>query len=114
MGQEDVAKEAAQQVQFNLTQKRARFPRISGPQRDPGGSRTLVGRPLHDTSEKSTGIASDAGSKPYEFGDTLNLDIPETLKRAIEREGLKVPLELEYKDLMVHQTELPVVVPPRS
>jgi Ca-activated chloride channel homolog len=32
----------------------------------------------------------------YEFGDTLNLDVSETLFSAIQREGLKVPLELEY------------------
>ncbi len=59
----------------------------------------------HDTAELATGVAADAASKPYEFGDTMNLDIPATLKNAIEREGLKVPLELDYSDLMVHQTE---------
>jgi Ca-activated chloride channel family protein len=35
----------------------------------------------------------------------MNLDIPATLKNAIEREGLKVPLNLDYSDLMVHQSE---------
>ena len=43
--------------------------------------------------------------KPYEFGDTLNLDISQTLFSAIQREGLKVPLHLEYSDLHVHQSE---------
>ncbi len=104
MGQEDVAKEAAQQVQFNLTQKGLDFLGYRALKGILGAlGRSSVG--AHDTSEKSTGVASDAGSKPYTFGDTLNLDIPETLKRAIEREGLSVPLALEYKDLMVHQTE---------
>ena len=41
----------------------------------------------------------------YEFGDTLNLDISETLFSAIRREGAKVPLNLEYSDLHVHQCE---------
>ena len=104
MGQEDLAKEAAQQVQFNLTQKGLDFLGYRALKGILGAlGRSSVG--AHDTSEKSTGIASDAGSKPYAFGDTLNLDIPETLKNAIEREGLSVPLALEYKDLMVHQTE---------
>jgi Ca-activated chloride channel family protein len=44
-------------------------------------------------------------SKPYEFGDTLNIDVNATLKSAISREGLGVPLNLEYSDLMVHQNE---------
>jgi Ca-activated chloride channel homolog len=59
----------------------------------------------HDTNHLSTGIEASAASKPYEFGDTLNLDVNATLKSAIEREGLGVPLNLEYSDLMVHQTE---------
>jgi len=50
-------------------------------------------------------VAAEAASKAYEFGDTLNLDIPATLKNAIQREGLKIPLDLDYSDLMVHQTE---------
>ncbi|MFL6215510.1 MAG: vWA domain-containing protein [Blastocatellia bacterium] len=59
----------------------------------------------HDTNHLSTGIEASAASKPYEFGDTLNLDVNATLKSAIQREGLGVPLNLEYRDLMVHQTE---------
>ncbi|HJQ22667.1 MAG TPA: VWA domain-containing protein [Blastocatellia bacterium] len=59
----------------------------------------------HDTNHLATGIEASAASKPYEFGDTLNLDVNATLKSAIQREGLGVPLNLEYADLMVHQTE---------
>jgi Ca-activated chloride channel homolog len=59
----------------------------------------------HDTNHLSTGIEASAAAKPYEFGDTLNLDVNATLKSAIQREGLGVPLNLEYADLMVHQTE---------
>ena len=44
-------------------------------------------------------------SKQYEFGDTINLDVNATLLSAIAREGLGVPLNLEYKDLYVHQQD---------
>ena len=44
-------------------------------------------------------------SKTYEFGDTLNLDITATLSNAIQREGLSLPLNIEYSDLQVHQCE---------
>jgi len=103
-GQVDEAKEAAQQVQFNLTQKGMDFLGY----RALKGLLSALGRAdfgSHDTPQLSTGIEADAASRPYEFGDTLNLDIPATLKRAIEREGLKIPLDLEYDDLMVHQAE---------
>ena len=59
----------------------------------------------HDTRDLATGIEASGASKPYEFGDTLNLDISETLFSAIRREGAKVPLNMEYGDLHVHQCE---------
>jgi Ca-activated chloride channel homolog len=95
---------AAQQVEFNLTQKGIDFL----------GYRTLrhllsaIGRSnfgSHDTPHLATGVEADAASKTYEFGDSLNLDIPETLKNSLKRNGMKLPLELDYKDLMVHQAE---------
>jgi Ca-activated chloride channel family protein len=103
-GKIDEAKEAAQQVNFSLTQKGMDFL----------GYRALKGllgalgkssAGSHETPHLSTGIEAEAVSKPYEFGDTMNLDIPATLKNAIEREGLTVPLDLKYGDLMVHQSE---------
>jgi Ca-activated chloride channel family protein len=103
-GQIDDAQEAAQQVEFNLTQKGVDFL----------GYRTLrqllsaVGRSSvgsHDTPHLATGIEAEAVSRPYEFGDTLNLDIPATLTNALARGGIGVPLELDYADLMVHQAE---------
>jgi Ca-activated chloride channel family protein len=103
-GQVDEAKQAAQSVQFNLTQKGMDFL----------GYRALrhllgaIGKAnfgAHDTPHLATGVEADAASRPYEFGDSMNLDIPATLKHAIERDGLKVPLNLEYGDLMVHQAE---------
>jgi Ca-activated chloride channel homolog len=59
----------------------------------------------HDTTHLATGIEAEAASKPYEFGDTINLDVNTTLLSAIQREGLSVPLNLEYRDLHVHQCD---------
>lgn len=59
----------------------------------------------HDTRDLATGIDASGGSKPYEFGDTLNLDISSTLFSALQREGVRLPLDLEYSDLHVHQSE---------
>jgi Ca-activated chloride channel homolog len=95
---------AAQQVEFKLTEKGIDFL----------GYRTLrhllsaVGRSSfgsHDTPHLATGVEADAASKVYEFGDSLNLDIPETLKNSLKRSGMKLPMDLDYKDLMVHQAE---------
>jgi Ca-activated chloride channel homolog len=59
----------------------------------------------HDTRDLATGVEASGAAKTYEFGDTLNLDITATLSSAIQREGLQVPLNLEYSDLQVHQCE---------
>jgi len=59
----------------------------------------------HDTRDMATGVEASGAAKPYEFGDVLNLDISETLFSALRREGLRVPLNLEYEDLHVHQSE---------
>ena len=59
----------------------------------------------HDTVYLSTGVEAAAASKRYEFGDTINLDVNTTLLSAIQREGLTVPLNLEYRDLHVHQCD---------
>ncbi|HEY3580524.1 MAG TPA: VWA domain-containing protein, partial [Pyrinomonadaceae bacterium] len=59
----------------------------------------------HDTVYLSTGVEAAAASKRYEFGDTINLDVNTTLLSAIQRDGLQVPLNLEYEDLYVHQCD---------
>ncbi|HEU0122085.1 MAG TPA: VWA domain-containing protein [Bryobacteraceae bacterium] len=61
----------------------------------------------HDTRDLSTGIETSGSSKPYEFGDALNLDVNETLRNAMLRRGPADtgPVELEYADLHVHQSE---------
>jgi len=65
--------------------------------------RSSFGR--HATRDLATGIETSGASRQYEFGDTLNLDISETLFNAVRRDGAKVPVEITYKDLMVHQCE---------
>ena len=65
--------------------------------------RSSFGR--HDTRDMATGVETSGASREYEFGDTLNLDVSETLFNAVRRDGAKVPIEIGYKDLMVHQCE---------
>ncbi|MFQ5816411.1 MAG: VWA domain-containing protein [Terriglobia bacterium] len=71
--------------------------------------RSSFGR--HDTKELATGVEVIGASKPYEFGDHLNLDITATLGHCIKRQmaagstGLTFPLDLDYPDLQVHQSE---------
>ncbi len=93
-----------QQAKFEITDKSLDFLGFKA-LRDLLGSlgKSSFGR--HDTRDMATGIEASGASKPYEFGDTLNLDITATLSSAIQREGLGLPLNLEYNDLQVHQCE---------
>ena len=84
----------------------------------------------HDTREQATGVETTGAPKPYEFGDTLNLDAGGTLLNAAQREaramqearagsglrtsgvgpepgGLKpgARIHVTYEDLMVVQGE---------
>src|SRR3990172_2026252 len=92
------------QVRFELTDKSLDFLGFKT-LKDLLGSlgKSSFGR--HDTRDLATGIETSGASKPYEYGDTLNLDISGTLSHAIQREGLKIPLNIEYQDLLVHQSE---------
>jgi Ca-activated chloride channel family protein len=94
----------AQQAKFEITDKSLDFLGFKT-LRDLMGSlgKSSFGR--HDTRDMATGIEASGASRPYEFGDTLNLDITATLSSAIQREGLSVPLNIEYSDLQVHQCE---------
>jgi len=96
--------EAQQQAKFEITDKSLDFLGFKA-LRDLLGSlgKSSFGR--HDTRDMATGIEASGASKQYEFGDTLNLDITATLSSAIHREGLGLPLNLEYNDLQVHQCE---------
>ena len=59
----------------------------------------------HDTRELATGVEASGSTRRYEFGDTMNLDVNATLLSAVKRGGLKVPLDLDYPDLHVRQSE---------
>jgi Ca-activated chloride channel family protein len=96
--------EAQQQAKFEITDKSLDFLGFKT-LRDLMGSlgKSSFGR--HDTRDLATGIETSGASRQYEFGDTLNLDIAATLSSAIQREGLSLPLNIEYSDLQVHQCE---------
>ena len=94
----------AQQARFEITDKSLDFLGFKSLRNLLGSlGKSSFGR--HDTRDLATGIEASGSSKTYEFGDTLNLDITGTLSNAIQREGLTLPLNIEYSDLQVHQCE---------
>jgi len=94
----------AQQAKFEITDKSLDFLGFKSLRNLLGSlGKSSFGR--HDTRDLATGIEASGSSKTYEFGDTLNLDITATLSSAIQREGLTLPLNIEYSDLQVHQCE---------
>jgi Ca-activated chloride channel family protein len=112
--------EDAGPVRFEVTDKALDFLGYRA-LRDLLGSigRSSAGR--HDTRHLSTGIETVAAPKPYEFGDTLNIDPSGTILNAVQRihreqndgSGMSDPgdaskswsLSIEYTDLMVAQSE---------
>jgi Ca-activated chloride channel homolog len=105
-GKVDDAREAARQVEFSLTGKGIDFL----------GWRTLrhllgaMGKSSfgsHETPHLATGVEAEAASRPYVWGDVLNLDIPATLKSALAREGISDDgrIAMDYADLHVNQAE---------
>jgi Ca-activated chloride channel family protein len=103
-GRIDEGAEAARQVDFRLTGKGLDFLSY----RTLKDLLSAIGKSSfgsHDTPHLATGIEAEAASRPYEFGDAMNLDIPGTLTRALRRGGVRVPLDLDYDDLLVHQAE---------
>jgi Ca-activated chloride channel family protein len=118
---------AEQNLRFEITDKSLDFLGYRA-LRDLLGSigRSSLGR--HDTREMATGIEASGAPKPYEFGDTMNLDAAGTILNAVMRQreqgrgvtlavpgatapgsgaGAAVPfsLDIEYDDLMVAQGE---------
>lgn len=67
--------------------------------------RSSVGR--HDTRELATGVEAGGASKPYEFGDTLNLDASGTILNAVRRAAAagSGAVDVRHQDLMVAQGE---------
>jgi Ca-activated chloride channel family protein len=76
--------EDAGSVKFEVTDKSLDFLGYRA-LRDLLGSmgRSSAGR--HDTRDLSTGVEATAASKPYEFGDTLNIDPSGTILNAVQR-----------------------------
>ena len=104
LGQAGQARERNTEARFEITDKTIDFLGYKT-LRDLLASlgRSSFGR--HDTRDLATGVESGGASRAYEFGDTVNLDISATLFNAVRREGARVPIELDYPDLMVHQCE---------
>ncbi len=114
--------EGAEEARFEVTDKALDFLGYRA-LRDLLGSsgRSSVGR--HDTRHLSTGVEAIAASKPYEFGDTLNIDPSGTILNAVQRQLIEsreaatlaggAPMsgsgeggiEVAYSDLMVAQSE---------
>jgi Ca-activated chloride channel homolog len=68
----------------------------------------------HDTREMATGVEASGAPKPYEFGDTMNLDASATILNAVMRtrraearppSGGPTGIAVDYEDLMVAQGE---------
>ena len=63
----------------------------------------------HDTRDYATGVEAGGAPKPYEFGDTMNLDAAATILSAVKRMGRDAiagpGIEVEQPDLMVAQGE---------
>jgi Ca-activated chloride channel homolog len=91
-------------VRFELTEKTVDFLGYRA-LRDLLGSigKSSFGR--HDTRDLATGVEASGPSRAWQFGDTMNLDVSATLLSAVAREGVKVPLDVDYQDLQVRQTE---------
>ncbi len=95
---------AGRPIKFELTEKGSDFLGYKTLRNLLGSlGKSSLGR--HDTRDLATGVEASGPSKAYEFGDTLNLDISGTLLSAVAREGVKVPLDVDYGDLLVHQAE---------
>jgi len=104
MGRPEVSEPLPRNVKFEVTEKGLDFLGYKTLRNLLGSlGKSSVGR--HDTPHLSTGVEAAAASKLYAFGDTINLDVNTTLLSAIQREGLTVPLNLEYSDLHVHQCD---------
>ena len=103
-GQGEIGEAMPRNIKFQVTEKGLDFLGYKTLQKLLGSvGKSSIGR--HDTPQLDTGIEAALSSKQYEFGDTINLDVNATLMSAITREGLGVPLNLEYKDLYVHQQD---------
>ena len=103
-GQGEVGEPLPRNIKFEVTEKGLDFLGYKTLQKLLGSlGKSSIGR--HQTHYLDTGVEAALASKKYEFGDTINLDVNATLLSAIAREGVRVPLNLEYSDLYVHQQD---------
>ena len=103
-GQGEVGEPLPRNIKFEVTDKGLDFLGYKTLQKLLGSmGKSSIGR--HETPHLDTGVEAALSSKEYEFGDTINLDVNATLMSAIAREGLGVPLNLEYSDLYVRQQD---------
>jgi Ca-activated chloride channel family protein len=103
-GQGDIGEPMPRNIKFEVTEKGLDFLGYKTLQKLLGSlGKSSIGR--HETHYLDTGVEAALSSKQYEFGDTINLDVNATLLSAITREGLSVPINLEYRDLHVHQQD---------
>ena len=92
MGRPEVSEPLPRNVKFEVTEKGLDFLGYKTLRNLLGSlGKSAVGR--HDTPHLSTGVEAAAASKPYEFGDTINLDVNTTLLSAIQREGSDRPAQ---------------------
>jgi Ca-activated chloride channel homolog len=100
--------EANERVTFEVTDKALDFLGFKA-LRDLLGSIGHSSAGRHDTRDLSTGIEASGAPKPYEFGDTMNIDATATILNAIKRGAAEDParegIEITYRDLMVAQGE---------
>ncbi|HET9012800.1 MAG TPA: VWA domain-containing protein [Gemmatimonadaceae bacterium] len=111
--------EDTSRVQFEVTDKALDFLGYRA-LRDLLGSVGRSSSGLHDTRHLSTGVEAIAAPKPYEFGDTLNIDPSSTILNAVQRIHLSGAgaastalgnsaggggIEIDYADLMVAQSD---------
>lgn len=59
----------------------------------------------HETAHKGSGDVYHYETRPWEFGDHLNLDIPRTFQNAFIRQGVNLPIDVEADDLEIIETE---------
>ena len=103
-GRGEIGEPLPRNIKFEVTEKGLDFLGYKTLQKLLGSlGKSSIGR--HETHHLDTGVEAALASKQYEFGDTINLDVNATLLSAIAREGLTVPLNLEYADLHVHQQD---------
>ncbi len=130
-GTPEVSEPLPRNVKFEVTEKGLDFLGYKTLRNLLGSlGKSSLGR--HDTPHLSTGVEAAAASKPYEFGDTINLDVNTTLMSAMQRQlreereqtedgesrgagrmpalpggapSTTFPLNLEYSDLHVHQCD---------